>query len=69
MYPYAELLSDTLYYVHDDSPELNDSFIMEISDSSQATQVELPVTVQYSDTDSPTLSPRASMKLRVNEGR
>ena len=41
---------------------------LEISDGTQSTEVEIPVTTQYSDIDSPTLSPQATMKLRLSEG-
>jgi len=63
------MLSDTIYYVHDNSAPLEDSFTIQLSDSVQSAEVEIPVTIQYSDTESPTLSPSASMKLRLNEGK
>ena len=67
-YSYSEILTNTLYYVHDNSEDIEDTFTLRISDSLQSVDVEIPITIQYSDTSAPTLSSDASMKLRVNEG-
>ncbi|XP_067933161.1 extracellular matrix organizing protein FRAS1-like [Watersipora subatra] len=67
-YPYTEILSDSLYYIHDNTAEVNDSFSLELFDSAQSSIAQVPITVQYSDNDSPTLSPEATMKLSLAEG-
>lgn len=67
-YSYTEILSNALYYVHYNILGTNDSLTLRISDSSQSTDVVIPVVIEYRDDDAPSISPGASMKLTVAEG-